>query len=317
MRSENEVFCEVFIGDLREQTYKIEVLRWATLSEEKLIFSSTAGKLTGLLRTPAPSGAFPLLLICHAYGDAKETYDEMVASLLTRGIGSFVFDFRGHGESDGPRFFLHVPDWVEDIRAALDFLVQQKKISPEKIFGYGFSSGGSALLKAARDEKRLAALVTVDATTRDSLPVTAKAVIQGLCELGRIKKWLTGTEVRIPLSIFAKAVPFLSDPNLNREAQAELKRRGHYWPLPGGEEAFLIDIQTDLPCIKQPTLVIWGEDDKLDPVESAELLFKALPGEKKLVVIPGNGHAGHRDRHRQKVFDLTADWVLTHAGFPS
>ena len=58
------------------------------------------------------------------------------------------------------------------------------------------------------------------------------------------------------------------------------------------------------------TLVLWGEDDKLDPPETARLLYEALSCKKQLHIIAGNGHVGHLDRNKDQVFALTADWVL-------
>jgi pimeloyl-ACP methyl ester carboxylesterase len=59
-----------------------------------------------------------------------------------------------------------------------------------------------------------------------------------------------------------------------------------------------------------PTLVLWGEDDQLDPPETARLLYDALICKKQLHIIPGNGHVGHLDRNRGQVFTLTANWAL-------
>jgi len=59
-----------------------------------------------------------------------------------------------------------------------------------------------------------------------------------------------------------------------------------------------------------PTLVLWGEDDQVDPPETGKLLFEALKCKKQLHIIPGNGHAGHLDRNKSKVFSLTGDWML-------
>ena len=72
----------------------------------------------------------------------------------------------------------------------------------------------------------------------------------------------------------------------------------------------------DGSAIRVPTLVIWGEDDKLDPVSTGEELHKRLTCEKKLIVVPGNGHVGHLDRNRHEVFRVTSDWLSKHLGMP-
>jgi pimeloyl-ACP methyl ester carboxylesterase len=64
--------------------------------------------------------------------------------------------------------------------------------------------------------------------------------------------------------------------------------------------------------VKAPTLVLWGAEDEMDPPETARLLYEALACQKQLHIIPGNGHVGHLDRNRQKVFALTADWALAN-----
>jgi pimeloyl-ACP methyl ester carboxylesterase len=71
-----------------------------------------------------------------------------------------------------------------------------------------------------------------------------------------------------------------------------------------------VDTIERVAAIKAPTLVLWGEDDTIDPPETARLLYAALSCHKQLHIIPGNGHLGHLDRNREQVFALTADWVL-------
>jgi pimeloyl-ACP methyl ester carboxylesterase len=62
--------------------------------------------------------------------------------------------------------------------------------------------------------------------------------------------------------------------------------------------------------------VIWGADDKLDPVSTGEELLKRLTCEKEMVVVEGNGHVGHLDRNRHEVSRLTSDWLVKHLGLP-
>jgi hypothetical protein len=42
------------------------------------------------------------------------------------------------------------------------------------------------------------------------------------------------------------------------------------------------------------------------------MLHDALTCPKEIHIIPGNGHIGHLDRHREKVMDLTSGWALRH-----
>jgi hypothetical protein len=86
------------------------------------------------------------------------------------------------------------------------------------------------------------------------------------------------------------------------------------YPFPGGTEAFFVDTLDRLSRVQAATMVIWGAADKLDPPATARLIYSRLTCKKQLHIIPGNGHAGHLDRHRRKVFELTRDWLLKNWG---
>jgi pimeloyl-ACP methyl ester carboxylesterase len=52
----------------------------------------------------------------------------------------------------------------------------------------------------------------------------------------------------------------------------------------------MIDRSGDLPVPRQPTLLVWGAQDPLFPVEIAHRLQARLPGPVQLVVIDGALH---------------------------
>ena len=103
-----------------------------------------------------------------------------------------------------------------------------------------------------------------------------------------------------------------SDPEVNKRLLSNPRSLEAFMalPLPGAEQAFFVDTLSRVDRIAAPTLVLWGEDDKLDPPETARMIHDALTCKKRLEIVPGNGHVGHLDRNRERVFDLTADWVL-------
>jgi pimeloyl-ACP methyl ester carboxylesterase len=129
---------------------------------------------------------------------------------------------------------------------------------------------------------------------------------------GRIKKWLTKQDWRIPLVKLMSDVQLASDPEVERELRSDPRSLEAFlaFPLPGAAQSFFVNTIQRVSGIKIPTLVLWGEDDKLDPPETARMLFDALVCKKALHIIPGNGHVGHLDRNKDKVFALTTDWAL-------
>jgi fermentation-respiration switch protein FrsA (DUF1100 family) len=81
---------------------------------------------------------------------------------LERGVSVFLLDYRSYGKSEGK---IHKgSDLVEDARAALRWLEEDKKVSSEKILLYGESIGAYPAIQLAR-EKRFAGLILEAAFT--------------------------------------------------------------------------------------------------------------------------------------------------------
>src|SRR5262249_33646730 len=91
----------------------------------------------------------PVVVICHGLGANKQNF--LPAAHLVHGFNYnvLIFDFRGHGDSDGRTITFGVKE-SQDVKAALDHARAAHPSS--KIYGLGYSMGGSALLKVAAEE---------------------------------------------------------------------------------------------------------------------------------------------------------------------
>ncbi|HWV98738.1 MAG TPA: alpha/beta fold hydrolase [Candidatus Acidoferrum sp.] len=281
------------------------------LYKELVRFPSLGDELVGTLFLPRVDHPIPALIICHGAGEFKENYFEMCEHLAQRGLASLAIDMHGHGESGGERFYVDIRQWVADIQAAIDFLLTRPEVDGSRIGAFGLSSGGTAVLEAGMVEPRLKVLIGLDATVRNSLPFVETAIFKLLVGVGKMKRRLTGRDFRVPLAKFPGGPKMASDPEVDRRLKSDPHTLEAFmaFPLPGAEQAFFVDTITRVSRITAPTLVLWGEDDKLDPPETGRLLCEALTCKKQLKVIRGNGHVGHLDRNRAEVFALTADWV--------
>lgn len=279
---------------------------------ESVCLRSLGDELAGMLFLPEAEKPAPVLIICHGAGEFKENYFELCELLAARGVATLAIDMHGHGQSAGERHHVNMREWVADVRAAIGFLVGHPRIDGGRIGAFGLSSGGTAILEAAIDEPRLKALVALDATVRDSLPWSSSFPLKILVTLGKIKKWFTKRDLRVPLAKMSGGMHMASDPEVERKLHADPRLQEAFmsFPFPGGAEAFFVDTLKRVSRISAPTLVLWGAEDKMDPPETARLLYEALTCQKQLHIIPGNGHLGHMDRNKDKVFALTADWAL-------
>ena len=256
----------------------------------------------------------PVLIVSHGAGEFKENYLEMADHLAKRGVSCLLVDMHGHGASGGPRYHISIKEWVADLQAAIDYLESRPDVDPLKIGAFGLSSGGTAILEAAVIEPRLRALVALDATVMNTLPWSITLSMRALSALGYLKRLVTGQDIKISIVKLLDEVELASDPEINAKLRVDPGKVLAFknFPLPGAAQAFFVNTIRRVHDIKAATLVIWGEDDHLDPVSTAHLLYQKLTCEKGIEIVPGNGHAGHLDRNRAQVFDLTADWLLKH-----
>lgn len=278
---------------------------------EPVQFESLGDKISGVLFIPASSHPLPVLIICHGAGEFKENYFELCEFLAARGVAALAIDMHGHGASGGKKYYIKMLQWTSDVSAAIDYLLTRPEIAKNRIGAFGLSSGGTAILETAIVDPRLKALIALDATVRNSLPLPLTVFLKSLVWIGHIKQKLTGRDLRVPLAKLSK--PHLAaDPEIQKKLLSDPRALEAFmkFPFPSGAEAFFVNTLDRVSHIKVPTLVLWGEDDKLDPPETARMIYAKLTCEKELHIISGNGHVGHLDRNRHKVFALTADWAL-------
>src|SRR5688572_4160410 len=279
--------------------------------KQSVSLSSLGDRLAGVLFLPENSRPVPAVIVCHGAGEFKENYFELCELLAARGVAALAIDMHGHGESDGARFCVEMRQWVPDVQAAIDFLHNHPRVDGERIGAFGLSSGGTAIFETALIDSRLKTLVALDATVRNCLPVALQVCMGFFLLAGRLTKWLTRRDLRIPLGKFT-TIRLASDPEVDRKLQADPRARAAMaaFPFPGGAEAIFVDTLKRVARIQVPTLILWGADDEIDPPETAQLLYDALSCEKQLHIIPGNGHVGHLDRNKEQVFELTAAWAV-------
>jgi alpha-beta hydrolase superfamily lysophospholipase len=224
------------------------------LSSNTVRFRSTDGVALEGWKIPGDASR-PWLILCHGAGSNRSDLLDIAQGLHDEGFNLFLFDFRGHGGSEGRVTSF---GWREqrDLEGALAFLGQQPDV-PDRPYGiYGISMGGAvALMVAARDE-RLGA-VAVDS------PYTNLADT-----LGR----------HLTLMYPVPKIPF------HWFILATYRLRFGIWPSRvSPQEA----CRTLSP---RALLLIHGGQDPRMPVEGARAMYAAAKDPKDLWVIEGAGH---------------------------
>ncbi len=200
-----------------------------------------------------PIGA---VLACHGVGANRGDILHMVDAFRRSGFQVLVFDFRGHGESDGHTVtYGHFEKY--DVLGAWDYLRSRSDVDRSKLLAFGVSMGGSAMLLA------LPELEGARAAVADS--AFAELETMALHQY----RFFPGPIARA----FAKATAFFG------------------WVETGIRLSEVSPLRA-LERTRVPIFFIHGTDDSIVPVENSRRLHDAYSGPKKLWIEPGAGHGG-------------------------
>ena len=128
------------------------------MADRELHFYSEGIRLAATLSTPDGDCAAsrPAVVLCHGFGGIRQlALPGMAAPLVAAGFAVLRFDYRGFGESDGPRWRLIPDEQVRDIRSAVTFLETVPEVDAARIGIYGTSFGGANALVAAATDPRV------------------------------------------------------------------------------------------------------------------------------------------------------------------
>lgn len=125
-------------------------------------FFSHGARVAGLLRLPEGSSKPPVVVMCAGMTLTKEVWLPANAQwLCAHGYATLSFDYRGFGESEGPRNRLVPSMQVEDVRSALTFLETVGEVDSTRMALFGVSLGASVAVATAGVDSRVKATVAV------------------------------------------------------------------------------------------------------------------------------------------------------------
>jgi len=130
--------------------------------EERVTFPSDGLRLAAVLHTPDGGGRRPAFLVLHGFGSNKDSGVSVAVCTMLADIGyaALRLDFRGCGESEGPRGRVICLEQVADTANALTFLAGRPEVDPERIGVIGNSFGAAVAIYAAGVDPRVAACVS-------------------------------------------------------------------------------------------------------------------------------------------------------------
>jgi pimeloyl-ACP methyl ester carboxylesterase len=235
----------------------------------------------------------PMLLL-HGVTDSWHSF-ERVLPHLPQTVHAFALTQRGHGDADRPATGYRTRDFAADIAAFADTL----GLGAAVIVGHSMGSTNALRFAIDYPELTLGLVLAASFASYRKNPTVVEFWESAVSKLadpidpGFVREFQEST--------LAQSVP---EAFLGTVIQESLKVPARVWRA--AFEGFLEDDFTEeLNRIKAPTLILWGDRDRLCSREDQEVLLGAITG-SQLVVYEGAGHGLHWEEPERFAADLAA-----------
>ena len=236
-----------------------------------------------------------IVLLIHGYGDSKETWIEYSSFLVKNGYRVLAPDLLGHGENDGHAdadygTAAQAHRLIKFLDRTVGKRYEDESSDPISVHVAGNSMGGWISLQLALhypERVRSLTLICsagVDGDQKSELDIAMERGEQPMSVESR-------EDVDRMLNFALVNPPYI--PWFYKDFIVQTRRR-LATPLAKVLESLLTE-KVDCPLVGQlkqisaPTLVLWGAEDRLVHVSSADVLEKNIPCAQK-VVLEGVGH---------------------------
>lgn len=290
---------------------------------KRVQFFSEGVRLGGDLFVPerASGSAVPGIVLCHGYTGIRDIYLPDIARALNEaGFVVLTFDYKGWGDSDGPKSRLDPFGRVADTQAAITFLAEQAGVDRARIGLYGTSYGGATAVWTGAVDPRVGCVVSVVGVGNGARWMRSVRRPDEFADLlvrsaaDRVRRTMNGASEMVD-----RGEVLLAD-----RASAELgaaARRNNPAAVTTLPLEFVDDTLGFNPewivdrIAPRAVLFITSDNDRLVPPEESIAMHARAGEPKKLVVLRGYGHydvyAGVPFR---EVMGHTTAWFRQHLG---
>lgn len=247
-----------------------------------------------------PANCKIICVIVHGLCEHQGRYDYLVGKFNAAGIGTYRFDHRGHGRSEGERtYYENFHDMIDDAKAVVDLA---KSENPDKpVFLVGHSMGGFCVsLFGAKYPGAVKGIVMSGALTHDngkligSMPAgmdvhatIPNALGDGVCSVKEVVDW------------------YGKDPY-----NTQTFTYGLCYQLTAG----IAWLKERLANFSEPCILLHGEKDALVSVQDSYDFFNTIASkDRQLKVYGGLFHEIFNEYCRDEVIDDAISWILHRA----
>ena len=234
------------------------------------------------------------ILILHGVTAHSGAYDMAAKPMSTHGYHIFGLDYRGHGLSDGPRGdYADRESWVGDIVSAMSWI---KDNGYDRLVIMGHSLGVAATIYAAGHRPELVdGLILLSGAYQGKEGVREEP---SYLDMARILASSIIRPAHPVMEYYREGMSGIDDPLFNFAYTLRFFRMLD-------RESLRLPHDMDIPI-----LVAIGDQDELFTVDSAQELYKDMPGQQvEFKVLSDARHAVFPEES----WHLLADWIDAHS----
>jgi pimeloyl-ACP methyl ester carboxylesterase len=238
----------------------------------------------------------PTLLLIHGYTASSYVWNTAAPQLAENGFRVIAVDLVGFGYSDKPAWF----DYSIASQARVIYRLMNR-LGIGRATVVGSSYGGAVAATLALDySERVEKLVLVDAVCNDDLknhPILKLAAVPGLGEV--ITPFLADSKKFLKYRMHGTLAPanhhLINDDRIRNVIRPLRAADAHHSLLATSRNWHAERIERDASLINQPTLIIWGEEDKVIPIRDGYKLHDSILN-SRFVVLKDCGHVPQEER---------------------
>ena len=238
----------------------------------------------------------PSLLLIHGFTASTYVWREVAPRFAEEGFHVVAVDLLGFGFSEKPAWFEYT---IEAQARMISRFMNRLGIGTATIVGSSY--GGAVAATVALDyPERVEKLVLVNAVINDdvknhpilrlaSVPVVGEIVTPFLVDSKRFMKLrMRGTLAPVNHHLITNdRIDSLIRPLSAANAHRSVLMTSRHWNANR--------IEKDAQFIKHPTLIIWGENDTVIPIENGEKLYSSVLN-SRFVVLKNCGHVPQEEK---------------------
>ncbi len=243
-------------------------------------------KINGLYARYYPGGKDTVILI-HGLLSSQGEFFDYPEKINSEGYSVIIFDFSGHGKSEGIRGYESMEKNLRDLEKIIKFAKEKNETG--KIILIGHSLGADTVIYAlARNMGDIGIAIAPPSSIKDEMKVGEKIILPIIHFLGRIYERVSKKKFYIKYRVNYEGI-------YKRRESAERAKNigflgdriwiGSYKPL------MKIDALNEAKKVKKPCLIIVPTEDKVVNPEHGKMVYENLKGKKEIYFAEGYNHS--------------------------